>query len=135
MDFVKIHSNELSTSDSCTSGDLIRAVETPLDKERVFEELMRNAKEHSKLTRSIYIGDSVTDLMCLLKADLGIVIGSNSTLRRVMKAFGVSLVPLYKGILEKVKLGGSQGVHCPGVLYTVTGWHEIHAVLIGFSNS
>eukprot|EP00250_Pteridium_aquilinum_P017722 c23753_g1_i1 orf=372-2159(-) len=134
IDFMKVHSNELSTSGSCTSGDLIRVVETPLDKERVFETLMKNAKGLSSSVRSIYIGDTVIDLVCLLKADLGIVIGSNPTLRRVTKAFGVSLMPLLKGVLEKVKLGGLQGEQHSGVLYTVTSWHEIHAFLIGLSD-
>ncbi|KAI5084204.1 hypothetical protein GOP47_0000373 [Adiantum capillus-veneris] len=129
LEYIEVHSNELMTSASCTSGDIKRMVETPFNKERVFEELMHKAGNLSRSVRSIYIGDSVTDLLCLLQADIGIVIGSNSTLQRVAKAFGVSMVPLYKGVLGMVKLGIPQGGTISGVLYVVTDWHEIRAFL------
>ncbi|MCO5591032.1 hypothetical protein L7F22_045008 [Adiantum nelumboides] len=118
LEHVEVHSNELITSGSCTSGDIKRVVGTPFDKERIFEELMHSTESPSKSGRSIYIGDSVTDLLCLLKADMGIVIGSNSTLQKVSKAFGVLMMPLYKGVLEMAKLGNARGGKKPGVIYT-----------------
>ncbi|MCO5591030.1 hypothetical protein L7F22_045006 [Adiantum nelumboides] len=135
LENVEVHSNEFITSGSCTSGDIKRVIETPFDKERVFEELMHNLKSLSRSVRSIYIGDSVTDLLCLLEADMGIVIGSDSTLQRVSKAFGVLMMPLYKGVLEMAKLGNARGGKKPGVIYTVRDWHEISAFLIASSES
>lgn len=132
---VQVHSNELSTSGSYTTGDIIRAVESPLDKERVFEEIRKDLKDLSRPVLTVYIGDSLTDLLCLVKSDLGIVVGSSSTLRRVTQAFGVSLVPLYKGTLENVKSGGPERwQRSEGVLYTVTSWHEIFAFMAGISD-
>ncbi|MCO5602812.1 hypothetical protein L7F22_056951 [Adiantum nelumboides] len=135
LENVEVHSNEFITSGSFTSGDIKRVIETPFDKERVFEELMHNMESLSRSVRSIYIGDSVTDILCLLEGDLGIVIGSDSTLQRVSKAFGVLMMPLYKGVLEMAKLGNARGGKKPGVIYTVTDWHEISAFLIASSES
>ena len=42
----------------------------------------------------VYVGDSVTDLLALLKADVGIVVGNSATLRTVAAAYKVELRPL-----------------------------------------
>ena len=47
---------------------------------------------------SVYIGDSASDLPPLMAADLGIIIGSSSTLRRVCAATGVQLKSLAAGV-------------------------------------
>eukprot|EP00798_Chlamydomonas_sp_ICE-L_P006919 gene6919-30900_t len=41
-----------------------------------------------------YIGDSASDLLPLLKADYGIVLGKSSSLRKVAKQFGITFAPL-----------------------------------------
>ena len=46
---------------------------------------------------TVYVGDSMSDLAPLLAADVGIVIGQNSLLRRVAKAAGIQLKALVCG--------------------------------------
>ena len=46
---------------------------------------------------SLFVGDSPSDLAALLAADVGIVVGGNSLLRRVASAAGVRLLPLVAG--------------------------------------
>lgn len=48
---------------------------------------------------SVMCGDSLSDLQALLAVDFGIVIGSSSSLRRVMNAAGISRQPLSQGLL------------------------------------
>mgnify|MGYP000659779405 FL=1 len=133
MDFIKVHANELSSRESITSGDIIRVLETPFDKERVYQEILKNV-DLLEPTISIYIGDSVTDLLCMLECDMGIIIGSSSSLKKVAQSFGISLIPLYKETLRLVKVGHSQGWQkTKGVIYTVSSWHEIYTFMVGLS--
>ena len=76
------------------------------------------------------------DLLCLLEADIGIVIGSSSSLRRVGSQFGLSFLPLFPGLVKKQKEyteGGSfDWKGQSGILYTVSSWAEIHAFILGW---
>lgn len=75
------------------------------------------------------------DLLCLLEADVGIVIGSSASLRRVGSHFGVSFVPLFPSLVAKQRqvtdesMPGWKGLS--GVLYTVTSWAEINSFILG----
>lgn len=75
------------------------------------------------------------DLLCLLEADVGIVLGSSSSLRKVGSHFGVSFVPLFPGLVKKQKeyIEGtsSSWKGLSGILYTVDSWAEIHAFILG----
>jgi len=48
----------------------------------IHTEIMRALREQSPGT-SVYVGDSVTDLLALLEADVGIVVGTSATLMKV----------------------------------------------------
>lgn len=111
---VIIHSNELVHNNGITSGDIDRRVETPFDKERLLEDIRSElVKRRGRQVMTVYMGDSVTDLLCMLKADLGIVVDSNSKLRKTAKAYGLFVVPLYEGILEELRSSqGQQGWTC-----------------------
>ncbi|KAF9610944.1 hypothetical protein IFM89_025853 [Coptis chinensis] len=67
--------------------------------------------------------------------DVGIVVGSSESLRRLGSQFGVSLVPLFSGLVKKQKeFGGSESSNWKGLsgtLYTVSSWAEIHAFVLG----
>ncbi|KAF0900843.1 hypothetical protein E2562_035478 [Oryza meyeriana var. granulata] len=67
--------------------------------------------------------------------DIGIVVGSSTTLRRVGKQFGVSFVPLFPGLVEKqrriAKEESSIFKARSGILYTVSSWSEIQAFILG----
>lgn len=80
--------------------------------------------------RSVYLGDSITDLLCLMRADVGIVLGNSSTLKQV---YGDYLRPLYMYAIQSERENGSGGGRRGkrGVLYTVSSWHEVEAFLLG----
>jgi len=129
-----IHANEFSYEGSISTGEIIKKVESPIDKVEKFSEIMMESGD-DKQKLSVYIGDSVGDLLCLLKADIGIVFGSSSSLRRLGSHFGVSFVPLFPGLVKKQKecVEGSsfKWKAEPGVLYTTSDWAEIHAFILG----
>lgn len=90
---------------------------------------------NDKKNFSVYIGDSIGDLLYLLKADIGVVVGSSSSLRRLGCHFGVSFVPLFEGLVKKqrecVEGSSISWKTKPGVLYTASSWAEIHAFILG----
>ncbi|XP_078440059.1 heme oxygenase-like, multi-helical [Wolffia australiana] len=132
LDVLGIHANELQFDGSISTGEIVRKMESPLDKIGAFKEILQDSPKHL----SVYIGDSVGDLLCLLEADVGIVVGSSASLRRVGSHFGVSFVPLLPGLVKKQKLL-DEGSASPlwkglsGVLYTVSSWAEIRTFVLG----
>lgn len=131
---LNVHANEFVYENSTSTGEIVRKVETPIDKVQVFGDILKNCNSDKKKL-SMYIGDSVGDLLCLLQADVGIVLGSSSSLRRVGTHFGVSFVPLFPGLVNKQKEcaegGPSNWKGLSGTLYTVSTWAEIHAFILG----
>lgn len=139
LETLNIHANEFVYEDSLSTGEIIKKVESPINKVQAFESiLLQNNSSKDGKNVTVYIGDSVGDLLCLLKADVGIVIGSSSSLRKVGSHFGVSFVPLFPGVIEKQKQVAVDGSLSSwnvlsGVLYTVSSWAEIHAFILGWS--
>ncbi len=131
---LNIHANEFTFKESISTGEIVKKVESPLDKLQAFKNISNDCSNDRK-NLTVYIGDSVGDLLCLLEADIGIVIGSSSSLRRVGNQFGVSFVPLFPGLVKKQKeyVDGrfSSWKGLSGTLYTVSSWAEIHAFIFG----
>ncbi|KAK1406515.1 hypothetical protein QVD17_41902 [Tagetes erecta] len=134
---MNVHANEFVFDNSLSTGEIIKKVETPIDKLQALTDILKNSDQADKTNLTVYIGDSVGDLLCLLEADIGIVIGSSSSLRRIATHFGVSFVPLFPALIKKQKehVEGSafswKGLS--GVLYTVSSWAEVHSFIIGIS--
>lgn len=132
-----VHANEFEYEGSLSTGEIVKKVESPIDKLQAFTDILKNCDQNEKTNLTIYIGDSVGDLLCLLEADIGIVIGSSSSLRRIASHFGVSFVPLFPALVKKQKElveGHSfswKGLS--GILYTVSSWAEVHSFTIGSS--
>lgn len=131
-----MHANEFKFEESLCTGEIVKKVESPIDKVEAFGKILESCgNDKKKLT--VYIGDSVGDLLCLLEADVGIVVGSSPSLRRVGNHFGVRFIPLFRGVVEKQKEyieGGdtsSTWKGLSGILYTASSWAEIHAFVIG----
>lgn len=134
-----IQANELTFDGNVSTGKIIRNVETALDKDQHFvqilntlkktpEELAENVVED---VRSVYVGDSLADLLCLLRADVGIVLGDSSTLRQV---YGRGLSPLYLKALHEAQAklkGGSKLGNPSGLVYMASSWYEVEAFLLG----
>ncbi|CAL2269651.1 unnamed protein product [Prunus armeniaca] len=132
---LNVHANEFTFEESISTGDIVKKVESPIDKVQSFKDILKNCHDDRK-SLTIYIGDSVGDILCLLEADIGIVIGSSSSLRRVGTQFGVSFVPLFPGLVKKQKefIEGrsSNWKGLTGILYTASSWAEIHAFILGY---
>ncbi|PKA48436.1 thiaminase (transcriptional activator TenA) [Apostasia shenzhenica] len=129
-----IHSNELIYDGGLIStGEIVRKMESPLDKVHAFKSIIGQNSSENHL--SVYIGDSAGDLLCLLEADVGILVGSSKSLRKVGKHFGISFVPLFEGLISKQRELGSDGSSVwrgqSGVLFTASGWPEIQAFILG----
>nr|DAD20078.1 TPA_asm: hypothetical protein HUJ06_021541 [Nelumbo nucifera] len=100
LDVMSIHANEFTYEESISTGEIVPKMESPLDKLQAFKDILKNRNDDRKHL-SVYIGDSVGDLLCLLEADVGIVVGSSSSLRKVGSQFGVSFIPLFSGLVKK----------------------------------
>lgn len=130
-----MHANEFMFQESLSTGEIVKKVESPIDKVQAFSKIRMNCGNDQK-NLTVYIGDSVGDLLCLLEADVGIVLGTSSSLRTVGNHFGVSFVPLFPGVVQKQKMcTGVDSSSCwkglSGVLYTASSWAEIHAFVLG----
>ncbi|XP_019193163.1 PREDICTED: probable aminopyrimidine aminohydrolase, mitochondrial [Ipomoea nil] len=143
LDDLKVHANDLEFDKSLSTGGIVKKVQSPIDKVEAFDKILLESSgkgnDDKKKVVSVYIGDAVGDLLCLLKADVGIVVGSSPSLRRVGKHFGVRFIPLFSGVVEKQRecvkemeagedtwKGGLSGI-----LYTASSWAEIHAFVFG----
>ncbi|KAG9447726.1 hypothetical protein H6P81_013854 [Aristolochia fimbriata] len=132
---VSVHANEFVYEENISTGAINFSIETPIDKVQAFKDILSKCSDTGRHL-SVYVGDSVGDLLCMLQADVGIVIGSSASLRKVGNQFGVSFVPLFSGVVKKQKEfveEGSSWKGLSGVLYTVGSWAEIHAFVFGSS--
>ncbi|OMO84557.1 Thiaminase-2/PQQ biosynthesis protein C [Corchorus capsularis] len=130
-----VHANEFAFEESVSTGEIVRKVQSPIDKSQAFDDILQGCSDDRK-NLTVYIGDSVGDLLCLLKADIGIVIGSSSSLRRVGSQYGVSFVPLFPGLVKKQREYAEGGPLIwkkqSGILYTASSWDDIHAFILGW---
>ncbi|KAD6120051.1 hypothetical protein R6Q59_026079 [Mikania micrantha] len=130
--FPNIHSNELLFTESISTGEILKKVQSPIEKLQTFSHICENSNNGSNL--SVYIGGSVEDLLCLLKADIGIVISPSANIKKLGGLFGFSFVPLFSGLVKKQRElieDGSCWKGLSGTLYTVSSWAEIHAFILG----
>lgn len=131
---LQLHANEFIYKGILSTGEIMKNMESPIDKLQAFSNILKEHDQCDKKNLSIYIGDSVGDLLCLIEADIGIVIGSNSSLRKIGTHFGVSFVPLFSGLVMKQRevvegrFFSWKGVS--GVVYTVSSWAEIHSFIV-----
>ncbi|XP_019198864.1 PREDICTED: probable aminopyrimidine aminohydrolase, mitochondrial isoform X2 [Ipomoea nil] len=136
LDALKVHANEFRYEESLSTGEIITKVESPIDKLQVFNKIL-DSRGNGKKKRTVYIGDSVGDVLCLLEADVGILIGSSPSLKRLGDHFGLTFTPLFPAVVEKQKKwmeeeeDSSTWKGLSGVLYTVSSWAEIHAFILG----
>lgn len=130
---MNVHSNNLVYEASVSTGDITKDMESPMDKLRVFNDVTNSGNGGKAST--VYIGGTAGDLLCLLEADFGIVIGLSSSLERLGKHFGISFVPLFSGLVSKQRELPETGILSrdgrSNILYTVSSWDEIHTFVLG----
>ena len=113
---IEIHTNKLQFKNGISTGDMDKAFVSAFDKEVRLQNIIDNTKG-SGIT--IYIGDSFTDLLALLKADVGIIIGESKSMTKVCSDFGVHVVPLSNWNYEKLDDKERK------LLFSVTSWEDI----------
>lgn len=127
MDKVTIFSNNLAfAEDGRTTGEIVTRGVGASGKLRVFEQLLAGTADSEGLT--MYVGDSVTDLLAMLRADIGVVVGESATFRKVASAYGVRICPLSSDALIPAQGGGwkNGGVCC---VYEAKSWDDINHFL------
>jgi len=120
----ELHSPNLLFEDGVSIGKLSGPPSTAIDKLDIFEKILAETPRN----RSVYVGDSVTDVLALLRADIGIVVGSSSSLLNVLSTFNVRLVPLISIIRDK-----SQEKEGEKFLFAADSWADIQVALHGAS--
>ena len=79
-----------------------------------------------------YVGDSATDLTALLAADVGILVGTSESARRIARRFGVKLAPLPAELPELPAAADAEGGGGSGgnaVIYEAASWEQIRSAL------
>jgi hypothetical protein len=105
-------------------------VDGPGGKLRHFKALCdaHQASSGSSSPRSptVFIGDSITDLLALQAADVGLVMGRSQRLRQLAATLGCAVAPLLAYPID----GGGEGRE-GRVLYEADDWLDIAAALYG----
>ncbi|XP_052180054.1 bifunctional TH2 protein, mitochondrial-like [Diospyros lotus] len=133
---LQVHANELAFEGSVSTGGIIDTIVSPADRVSVLEEIVNQYSNQKKLT--VYAGESVEELLPLLRADIGIVVGPSSSLKRVGTQLGVTFRSLFSASIS-VQNGTTPTQRpnwkaSPGLLYTVSSWTEIDAFVLGWQN-
>eukprot|EP00903_Cladosiphon_okamuranus_P019242 g17693.t1 len=137
-----ISSNDLVYDESgISSGEIAVQVSGSFGKHQRFLTLENAARDtfacSGPSTRSItiYVGDSVTDLLAMLDADVGIVVGDNDTFEKAADTFGIAVRPLSSayGALDGTEEIRKQGTpaRTGQCVYRVSQWAEIEVFLFG----
>lgn len=93
----------------------------------------RSEKGTASKSLTVYVGDSVTDLLAMLDADVGIVVGDSATFTQVASAFSIPIRPLASAYEELSMEGESSEARLVGrgrCIYRAR-WAEIDAFLFG----
>jgi len=119
-----VHSSDLVfNSDGVSTGELDRRMVSAVDKQRCLRELRQDDGS------MIFVGDGVTDLLALLEADVGILIGGNADAITTCRHFGVPLRPLASsGHLDACDVEFDDAFDG---LYVAKTWREIRQATLG----
>jgi thiamine phosphate phosphatase / amino-HMP aminohydrolase len=135
-----IHANELQGLhneavvldgvEAVSTGTIERSLTGPAQKGDLLRSLLSKRAEQNRGKPSVYIGDSLGDLSALLGADVGVVVGSSSSLRKVCSSFGIEMKSLDCLVLSDQDNTG-MGTKDRRLLYTADSWAHIGFCLFG----
>ncbi|EXB46024.1 hypothetical protein L484_015885 [Morus notabilis] len=130
-DVLNVHSNELAY---VATGEILKKVESAPEKLRSFNEVLKDRKSDvGHLT--VCIGRDISDFLCLLEADIGIVINPSPRLTKLGLQFAVKFGPLFPTLVKMqkdlAKDSSSIWKPSPGTIYVVSSWTEIEAFIFG----
>ncbi len=113
--------NDLEVSIWCNSVDGEGIVDLPYPGAIAKQQKIKELQENND-SSVIYVGDSSTDLLAILQADVGILLGGSQSAMGLAQRYGMSVHPLneyrVKGVEEKEK-----------VVWTTDSWEEIRSFL------
>lgn len=115
-----------------STGEIHLQVQAPADKAKyvraVLDQVNRQIGEVV-----VFVGDSTNDLLGMLNADIGIILSveKNSTIERVCRQFGITLVPLIdynhpQDCQNAVKNARNRSQE---ILFTAKSWKDIGTIL------
>ena len=110
------------------------AVDGPGGKLRHFRALLCDRSGERQRRPTVFIGDSMTDLLALGAADVGLVVGQSQRLRQLAAVLRWAVAPLVAfpvGAEAEAEADGGGGRRRPRVLYEAEDWLDIAAALYG----
>ena len=112
-----------------STGDIHLHVVSARDKLRKFKERKKNPPVPDEIgdggvTRTLYIGDSISDFLAILDADLGVLIGQNHTARQTIERFRLPTHQLHEGTRFDSSLPYR------GTILLVNSWKELDDFLL-----
>lgn len=120
-----IFANTLLDKNGLSNGFVGKDYISSFDKNSVVKQLLKTEKQHQNV--NIFVGDSITDLLCMLEVDIGIIIGDSGTLLRVAKLFGINVVPLSNLLHQSNCVFKQQGKI--KTIYSAEDWYQIIKLL------
>lgn len=72
-----------------STGGVISRIQSAADKEERLEKIRRDTRGSI-----VYVGDSLNDLLSLLAADVGILVGRSTSMRKIAKHYGIPIIPM-----------------------------------------
>jgi len=132
LEALPVHCNELEWRDGvCEGGEIVRSVQDPVDKAELMASLVRRAKERDpgRLCKTVFVGDSVGDLLAMVRSDVGILMGSSpgKVIGAVCRGCGVKVVDVEPGQSLSC-LSGLREAEPGGLVFRVGSWAELRAI-------
>ena len=107
-----------------TRGVISSEVTGAAAKQAIIAQLVRDARAAGDAPAGVvYVGDSATDLLAMLEADLGILVGGSESTRKVARQFGLRIEPLPAAATSTADEDDA------GVIWEAASWEEIRDCL------
>ncbi|KAG6622495.1 HAD-like domain [Phytophthora cinnamomi] len=130
----QIVSNELKMDEhGVSTGEIDVTVQSPVDKERRVAELRSRQGDEQSVV--VFVGDSATDLLAMLEADVGVWLDSDATssssklLQRLVACYGIDIRPLTSCNSLLDCMSATKDSRGKPVIFTATAWSQLQAVV------
>ncbi|ELR11953.1 haloacid dehalogenaselike hydrolase domain containing protein [Acanthamoeba castellanii str. Neff] len=127
IDEQHIRTNEVNPMDlaydevtKLSTGQMKLQVVSALDKQRYIR-CLREELHNRPNNRVLYVGDSLNDILALLEADYGVLMGSRKTAAEVLRAYNVEVRPLASFETKFAQEPNAQGP----VVWQANDWGEV----------
>eukprot|EP00794_Sanderia_malayensis_P008805 gene8805-9746_t len=118
----QIFANHLLNKNGVSDGIVGKEMISSYDKLKVMQSLLKKDEFDGV---HIFVGDSITDLLCLIHADLGIIIGDSASLLKTASSFGVKILPMSALLNGNSNLVIEENCNQTPTLFKANSWHEI----------